>query len=62
MSDFFSSGWHWFIAAVSVGGLAFCIWLLFASSNAAADAAISRRPAFLSSLCVAWESSGIARP
>lgn len=33
MSDFFSSGWHWFIAAVSVGGLAFCIWLLFASSK-----------------------------
>ncbi|MBH9578544.1 cytochrome-c oxidase, cbb3-type subunit III [Inhella proteolytica] len=33
MSDFFSSGWHWFIAAVSVAGLAFCIWLLFTSSK-----------------------------
>ncbi len=33
MSDFFSSGWHWFIAAVSVGGLVFCLWLLFASSK-----------------------------
>ncbi|MBH9554101.1 cytochrome-c oxidase, cbb3-type subunit III [Inhella gelatinilytica] len=33
MSDFFSSGWHWFIAVLSVGGLAFCIWLLFASAK-----------------------------
>lgn len=33
MSDFFSSGWSWFIIAMTVGGLVFCIWLLFASSR-----------------------------
>lgn len=33
MSDFFSSGWSWFIIATTVGGLVFCIWLLFASSK-----------------------------
>ena len=33
MSDFFSSGWSWFIIAVTVGGLVFCIWLLLASSK-----------------------------
>ena len=36
MSDFFSSGWHWFIAVVSVGGMVFCLWLLFASSKTTA--------------------------
>ncbi|MBB5203856.1 cytochrome c oxidase cbb3-type subunit 3 [Inhella inkyongensis] len=33
MSDFFSPGWHWFIVAVSVAGLVFCVWLLFAASK-----------------------------
>lgn len=33
MSDFFSSGWHWYVAALTVLGLAFCLWLLFTSSQ-----------------------------
>lgn len=38
MSDFFSSGWSWFIIATTVGGLVFCVWLLFAASNTTAMA------------------------
>ena len=33
MTDFFSMGWHWFIAGITVAALAFCIWLLLASSK-----------------------------
>ncbi len=33
MSDFFSSGWSWFVVALTVGGLVFCIWLLIVSSR-----------------------------
>jgi N-terminal domain of cytochrome oxidase-cbb3, FixP len=33
MSDFFSSGWSWFIASVTVGALVFCLWLLLTSSK-----------------------------
>lgn len=33
VSDFFSSGWSWFIIVVTVGGLVFCVWLLLASSK-----------------------------
>ena len=29
MSDFFSSFWSYFIAVISLGGVAFCVWLLF---------------------------------
>lgn len=29
MSDFFSSSWSWYIAIVSLVGIAWCIWLLF---------------------------------
>ncbi len=36
MSDFFSSGWSWFIAAFTIAGLAFCLWLLLASSKTTA--------------------------
>jgi cytochrome c oxidase cbb3-type subunit III len=36
VSDFFSSGWSWFIIAITVGGLVFCVWLLLASSKTAA--------------------------
>ena len=36
VTDFFSSGWHWFIAGVTVLGLVFCIWLLLASSKTTA--------------------------
>lgn len=39
MSDFFSSGWSWFIIIMTVGGLVFCVWLLFAASNTTAMAA-----------------------
>jgi len=38
VSDFFSSGWSWFIIATTVGGLVFCVWLLFAASNTTAMA------------------------
>ncbi len=33
MSDFFSSGWSWYIAAVTIAGLGFCLWLLLTSSK-----------------------------
>lgn len=33
MSDFISSGWSWYVIVVTVAGLAFCIWLLLASSK-----------------------------
>ena len=33
VSDFFSSGWSWYIAAVTIAGLGFCLWLLLASSK-----------------------------
>lgn len=39
MDDFFSSGWGWFIAIVSVGGLVFCLWLLLASAKTTSMAA-----------------------
>lgn len=29
MSDFFSSFWSYFITAIAVGGIVFCVWLLF---------------------------------
>lgn len=29
MSDFFSSGWSYYIAIVSLAGIVFCVWLLF---------------------------------
>jgi cytochrome c oxidase cbb3-type subunit 3 len=29
MSDFFSSSWSWYIAGVSLIGIAWCVWLLF---------------------------------
>ncbi|ETD73018.1 cytochrome CBB3 [Pelistega indica] len=29
MSDFFSSGWSYWITAIALGGVAFCLWLLF---------------------------------
>ena len=38
MSDFFSSGWSWFVIATTIGGLVFCVWLLFAASNTTAMA------------------------
>jgi cytochrome c oxidase cbb3-type subunit 3 len=33
MADFLSSGWAWFVALLSVGGLLFCLWLLLASAK-----------------------------
>ena len=33
MSDFVSSGWSWWVIAITVGGLVFCVWLLFVSSR-----------------------------
>src|SRR6218665_3938366 len=33
MSDFFSSAWSWFVAAATVGGLVFCLILLFIASR-----------------------------
>ncbi len=33
MSDFISSGWSWYIIVITAAGLAFCIWLLLASSK-----------------------------
>ncbi len=33
MSDFFHSGWSIFVAAVTVLGLAWCLWLLFVASQ-----------------------------
>ena len=33
MSDFFNSGWSIFIAAATVLGLVWCLWLLFVASN-----------------------------
>ncbi len=33
MSDFVSSGWSWWVIAITVGGLVFCIWLLLVSSR-----------------------------
>ncbi len=36
MSDFFSSGWSWFIAGVTAAGLGFCLWLLLTSSRTTA--------------------------
>ena len=33
MSDFFSSGWSWFVAIGTVGGLVFCLVLLFVASR-----------------------------
>lgn len=35
MSDFISSGWSWYVIAITVGGLVFCIWLLLAASKTA---------------------------
>lgn len=35
MSDFVSSGWSWYVIAVTVGGLVFCLWLLLAASKTA---------------------------
>src|SRR5690606_14372449 len=29
MSDFFNSGWSYYIAAIALGGIIFCVWLLF---------------------------------
>lgn len=29
MSDFFNSGWSYYIAAIALGGIVFCLWLLF---------------------------------
>lgn len=29
MSDFFNSGWSYYVAAVAVAGIVFCLWLLF---------------------------------
>ncbi|WP_397475704.1 cytochrome-c oxidase, cbb3-type subunit III [Pusillimonas sp.] len=29
MSDFFNSGWSYYIAAIALGGIVFCVWLLF---------------------------------
>ncbi len=34
MSDFTSDFWSWWIIAIVVGGIAFCIWLLVANSKA----------------------------
>lgn len=39
MADFFSSGWGWFIAGITVVGLLFCLWLLMAASSTTAMAA-----------------------
>lgn len=33
MSDFFSSGWSWYVGAATVAGLAFCLILLFVASR-----------------------------
>jgi cytochrome c oxidase cbb3-type subunit III len=33
VSDFVHSGWSWFVAGVTVVGLAWCLWLLFVASN-----------------------------
>ena len=33
MSDFFHSGWSIFIAAATVFGLVWCLWLLFVASQ-----------------------------
>jgi cytochrome c oxidase cbb3-type subunit 3 len=30
---FVSSGWSWWVIAITVGGLVFCVWLLFVSSR-----------------------------
>ena len=33
MSDFFSNGWSWFVAASTIAGLVFCLILLFVASR-----------------------------
>ena len=32
MSDFFNSGWSWYVIAIVVGGLAFCVFVLMVAS------------------------------
>jgi cytochrome c oxidase cbb3-type subunit III len=33
VSDFVSSGWSWWVIGITVGGLAFCIWILLVASK-----------------------------
>ena len=33
MSDFFSSGWSWYVASLTLLGLLGCLWLLYIASR-----------------------------